>query len=161
MVYNGCNYLSMLGLKLNHVSKRGHSRHIDDKIWLTWRVQLDMVYGQNTHAQRIYAFFTPWLRCQSITWISVDFSLLRSCGIHFRAISQWLPKHLFLYHKFENSSFEITVTFPGTNELKWDLVVPPVLMNYHDHFYVSGWRDLMIYRKHSWDPKLFPSSGEF
>ena len=24
MVYNGCNYLSMLGLKLNHVSKRGH-----------------------------------------------------------------------------------------------------------------------------------------
>ena len=22
--YNGCNYLSMLGLKLNHVSKRGH-----------------------------------------------------------------------------------------------------------------------------------------
>ena len=24
MHYNGCNYLSMLGLKLNHVSKRGH-----------------------------------------------------------------------------------------------------------------------------------------
>ena len=24
--YNGCNYLSMLGLKLNHVSKRGHCR---------------------------------------------------------------------------------------------------------------------------------------
>ena len=23
-LYNGCNYLSMLGLKLNHVSKRGH-----------------------------------------------------------------------------------------------------------------------------------------
>ena len=23
--YNGCNYLSMLGLKINHVSKRGHS----------------------------------------------------------------------------------------------------------------------------------------
>ena len=25
-LYNGCNYLSMLGLKLNHVSKRGHRR---------------------------------------------------------------------------------------------------------------------------------------
>ena len=24
MVYNGCNYLSMLGIKLNHVSKSGH-----------------------------------------------------------------------------------------------------------------------------------------
>ena len=24
MHYNGCNYLSMVGLKLNHVSKRGH-----------------------------------------------------------------------------------------------------------------------------------------
>ena len=23
-LYNGCNYLSMLGLKVNHVSKRGH-----------------------------------------------------------------------------------------------------------------------------------------
>ena len=27
MHYNGCNYLSMLGLKLNHVSKRGHWSH--------------------------------------------------------------------------------------------------------------------------------------
>ena len=26
MHYNGCDYLSMLGLKLNHVSKRGHRR---------------------------------------------------------------------------------------------------------------------------------------
>ena len=24
MVYNGCDYLSMLGLKLNHVSEKGH-----------------------------------------------------------------------------------------------------------------------------------------
>ena len=28
ILYNGCNYLSMLGLKLNHVSKRGHGRRI-------------------------------------------------------------------------------------------------------------------------------------
>ena len=27
-VYNGCNYLSMLGLKLNHVSKSGHWQHM-------------------------------------------------------------------------------------------------------------------------------------
>ena len=26
-IYNGCDYLSMLGLKLNHASKRGHRQH--------------------------------------------------------------------------------------------------------------------------------------
>ena len=31
-VYNGCDYLSMLGLKLNHVSKRGPNRHKDGKV---------------------------------------------------------------------------------------------------------------------------------
>ena len=30
ILYNGCDYISMLGLKLNHVSKRGH-------IWRQWR----------------------------------------------------------------------------------------------------------------------------
>ena len=40
MLYNGCNYLSMLGLKLNHVSKRGHwgygidgTLHPSGKLW--------------------------------------------------------------------------------------------------------------------------------
>ena len=30
--YNGCNYLSMLGLKLIHVSKRGHSSELPCKL---------------------------------------------------------------------------------------------------------------------------------
>ena len=33
--YNGCNYLSMLGLKLNHVSKRGHWGPVTQKM-LSW-----------------------------------------------------------------------------------------------------------------------------
>ena len=78
-----------------------------------------------------------------------------------------------LYNEFENHNFEITVTPPrvqwvimgldctsSADESSWQFFVLPVLMNHHDHFYVSVWRDLMIYRKHSWDPKLFPSSGE-
>ena len=30
--------------------------------------------------------------CQTNTWTNVDFSTMRFCGIHLRAISQWVPK---------------------------------------------------------------------
>ena len=32
---------------------------------------------------------------QAITWINVDFSLVRLCGIHLRSISHWMLKLLF------------------------------------------------------------------
>ena len=32
ILYNGCDYISMLGLKLNHVSKRGHRNRVSKRV---------------------------------------------------------------------------------------------------------------------------------
>ena len=63
----------MLGLKLNHVSKRGHRWH--HKLILHWLRQT-LVAG----------------RYQAITWTKVKFWSLRSGGIHLRAISKNIPQ---------------------------------------------------------------------
>ena len=47
-LYNGCNYLSMLGLKLIHVSKRGHKRDIE----ITNEVEYGQLKFQNTFVAR-------------------------------------------------------------------------------------------------------------
>ena len=63
----------MLGLKLNHVSKRGHRWH--HKLILHWLRQT-LVAG----------------RYQAITWTKVKLWSLRSGGIHLRAISKNIPQ---------------------------------------------------------------------
>ena len=63
----------MLGLKLNHVSKRGHRWH--HKLILHWLRQT-LVAG----------------RYQAITWTKVKLWSLRSSGIHLRAISKNIPQ---------------------------------------------------------------------
>ena len=35
-LYQACGYLSMLGLKLNHVSKRGHRGQSGASVWISW-----------------------------------------------------------------------------------------------------------------------------
>ena len=60
MYYNGCNYLSMLGLKLNHVSKRGHScmpttgRHFSIKM-------LSHQYKNSHYEDKIFIMAVPIL----------------------------------------------------------------------------------------------------
>ena len=48
MHHNGCNYLSMLGLKLNHVSKRGH-RSPTTRLWAEQFVKADKKGNLNVH----------------------------------------------------------------------------------------------------------------
>ena len=53
-----------------------------------------------------------WLNAsqhQAIIWTNVDFSLVRFCGIHPRAISQCKPKQLFCMVSFKNLTYELTV----------------------------------------------------
>ena len=52
---------------------------------------------------------------QDITWTNVDFSSVRSCGIHLRAISQEVRKILLLDNSLKNNKFKITAASPGAN----------------------------------------------
>ena len=51
---------------------------------------------------------------QVVTWTNVDFSLVRSCGMHLRAISQ----STILYNELEDHSFEITTASPRRQRVK-------------------------------------------
>ena len=66
--YNGCNYLSMLGLKLNHVSKSGHRRILEIQ---SMRQCVDTLSpGQNCHH-----FADDIFKCTFLNeniWISIN-----------------------------------------------------------------------------------------
>ena len=70
MLDNGCNYLSMLGLKLNHVSKRGHRRNqwagvVGGKVRDVW--SSEEIDG-GSWGQNLRQIFHPWLQgswCQN------------------------------------------------------------------------------------------------
>ena len=55
-LYNGCNYLSMLGLKLIHVRKRGHRPHwavIHQCTMLSWKCHAHMLFSSTALAELI------------------------------------------------------------------------------------------------------------
>ena len=54
---------------------------------------------------------------QAMTWTGVDFSLMGSCGIHLRAISQWLTKPQFCLMSLKIISLKLLPHLPGANEL--------------------------------------------
>ena len=54
-LYNGCNYLSMLGLKLNRVSKRGY--------WPDWRIWLSLVQMMVCCLYDTELLFKPMMTC--------------------------------------------------------------------------------------------------
>ena len=58
------------------------------------------------------------MACQAITWTNVDFKLVRFCGIHMRAISQWLAKLLFCIMNLKIIFLTLLPHLPGVNELK-------------------------------------------
>ena len=96
--YNGCNYLSMLGLKLIHVSKRGHWSSIhsmmpsDAKCW----------HRSGSSLAKVMA--CSW-RQQAITETDVDLLSKVFCAIQLRTIS-WEG----LVNLFTNMCSEITIT---------------------------------------------------
>ena len=71
---------------------------------------LVMPHGDNVPGQHwLRQWLVAW-RQQAITWINIDLSLVRSSGIHLRAISQ-------VYNKLKNYWSKIPFKSPGTNEL--------------------------------------------
>ena len=62
MHHNGCNYLSMLGLKLNHVSKRGHR---DTKLWYFICCPTDNVAEETLYLSLSWSATT-------LTWCNYD-----------------------------------------------------------------------------------------
>ena len=53
----------------------------------------------------------------NITWTDVDFSSMRFCGIHHKAISQWLPNLLFCIKSLKIIVSKLLPHLPGANEL--------------------------------------------
>ena len=107
--YNGCNYLSMLGLKLNHVSKRGYSypthcysnsrgndnpRTIQDFIGsCLYRIGILNTIATTKAVRSTTSFYDPspaliWLGCSAYEYlykylvtITVRFSVLNWTGV--------------------------------------------------------------------------------
>ena len=62
--------------------------------------------------------FVAWWH-QAITWTNVNFSFVRFCGIHLRAISQWVSKLLFYIMSLNVILWTLITELSGANELKW------------------------------------------
>ena len=52
-----------------------------------------------------------------ITWTNVDFSLVRFCGIHLRAISLWVLKLLFCIMSLKSILLRLLPHLPGASEI--------------------------------------------
>ena len=82
-VYIVCDYFSMLGLKLNHVCKRGHWKNVFKRfLGCLFCPGLNML----THHIRLgQHWFRQWLvawQHQATPWTKANFITVRSCGIH-------------------------------------------------------------------------------
>ena len=77
-----------------------------------WRLKTSLYWGG------------PFMvRQHAITWVNVDFLLVRFCGMHMGAISQWLSKLLFCIMKIEaftgHSTFFSTQRYIETERLSF------------------------------------------
>ena len=79
-----------------------------------------------------------WLTAQDTTWTNADVSLVSFCSIHWRAISQWVPRLLCILSKeFENYPFKIITTSPrgqwvkliGLQDKIWEVTYPFIQSN--------------------------------
>ena len=62
-------------------------------------------------------WFVAW-RHHAITWTNVDSSLVIFCGIHLRAISEWVPMLLFRIMSLQAILSKIILHLSMTNELR-------------------------------------------
>ena len=69
----------------------------------------------------------------AITWTNVDFSSVRFCGIHLRAISHWVTKPLCCILSLKIILLKL-LHLPGDNELtQWG-----ILCHFQEHHLLSG-----------------------
>ena len=82
--YNGCNYLSMLGLKLNHVSKRGHLWRLFCSVYIPY-VYTYWAFDHNAHTDTgtlLRLWLNLWLRnpfIQGRCWF-FSYIIIENCG---------------------------------------------------------------------------------
>ena len=69
-------------------------------------------YGTTDLGQHCFRWWLVAWGHQAIIWTNVDFSLAKSCGIHMRAISQWVTKLLICIMSCWNYTLKITATSP-------------------------------------------------
>ena len=70
----------------------------------------------------VHLWFRQWLvvlEHQAITWMNVDFSLVKFSVIHLKAIPQWMPQRLFWEISFKMMLVIILPHLLETNDLKW------------------------------------------
>ena len=86
MLDNGCDYLSILGLKLNHVSKRGHLCHavyLQERcswwgisaIWRKYRNEMNIINDELLLLERLSSSIPPTKR-NALDLLSIDQSVL-------------------------------------------------------------------------------------
>ena len=98
-----------------------------------------MPYGNidlNQHWLR--KWFVVW-RHLSITWTKVDYSMVRYCGIHLRAFSQWMLKLLILFCMMSLKTVLLKTTFASPSgqwvsslwpsDIIWCLTAPSHYLN--------------------------------
>ena len=82
-LYNGCNYLSMLGFKLIHISKRGPSKQFSWKetirdiwhnMWYSWHETLNTLRPRQNGRHFPDDIFN-WIFVNENAWISINISL--------------------------------------------------------------------------------------
>ena len=105
MHYNGCNYLSMLGLKLNHVSKRGprcdimcRLQYISNLLFFIIVLTPDSSYfvRKKRWTGYIYIYIFRVLSIFAFIFIVINVLFVINCKIFavFREIRSWWKFHL-------------------------------------------------------------------
>ena len=107
-LYNGCNHLSMLGVRLIHVSKRG-------PWWCKYWHQLTASLLVQVMA---YFLMAPSQWHHAIIWSNDDMWFMRSSGIHLRAI-HWKMGNICQWNGLENyTSSHVSWGIMTINSLK-------------------------------------------
>ena len=144
ILYNRCNYLSMLGLKLNHVSKRGHRTEVPLTHW--GRVahicvgNLTIIGSDNG--------LSPG-RCQAIIWINAGILLIGPLGTNLSEILIEIRAFLFKKMHLKTSSGKWTSSCLGLNVLMAPRMRCHIMLIGNRPYLCSNWgfvhiRDLIV-----------------
>ena len=118
-LYNGCNYLSVLGIKLIHVSKRGPR----EKLWPTLRPE-EACFRQWTGSTLVRQNDLSPVRRQAIIWTSAILLSTGLSGTHYNEMWHFQIQ----YFSFTNMHYKmfpvVAATNPIHDSLNWCLKTP-------------------------------------
>ena len=147
------NYLSMLGLKLNHVSKRGHSKATPKNVHMDWLYDhIKINHNKTVHIfHGIYFLFKQFQRLLTVSMFTKQwhtlYDLQHADNYVFSLLRYWM-NHCYLVINIEQYLILGRFAVPETSKnwlglIKLHLLCPPDAWNLRGTVLFSGSRGVL------------------